>query len=415
MNEQFSHAGHSLRVFVEYGLLALLTGVVVGLVGTAFSYVLHEVTQLRTTYPQLLFALPVAGLIIVALYQFSHGDVSRGTNLIIEAARNEADPPAAMAPRIFIATALTHLCGGSAGREGAALQLGGSIGGMISRGLRLDKMQGNVLVLCGMSAAFAALFGTPITAAVFSIELAAVGIMQYGALVPCAISATVASLVAARLGVEPESFILEPIALSPANLLRVLVLGVLCAAIGMLLCVVMHGGSHLATRLVPNPALRVVIGAAVIICATLLLGTRDYLGAGMDVITRAIEEGTARPEAFLLKLLFTSVTLGCGFKGGEIVPTFFIGATFGCVVGPLLGLDPRFAAALGLVCMFCAVTNCPITSLLLSFELFGFVSPVLFLIALAVSYMLSDYYSLYSTQLFVIDKLNPIAIDRRAR
>ncbi len=408
------------RTFVrdaEYGaasfgiwvFLALLTGALVGAAGTLFSFVLHWVNAARAAYPQLLWGLPAAGVLIVFLYHIGGADHSRGTNLVLEAVRGEAQPPAKMAPLIFVSTAITHLFGGSAGREGAALQLGGSIGSLLGHTLRLDETKMRGVVMCGMSAAFAALFGTPLTAAVFSLELAAVGVMRYGALVPCALSAVTASSIAAACGVEAEGFSLAACAVTPVNLLRMLVLGALCAGVGILLCIVLHAGGHLAARLVSNMYLRAALGGALIIGLTLLLGTRDYLGAGMDVIARAVEEGETSPGAFLFKMLFTSITLGCGFKGGEIVPTFFVGATFGCAVGGLLGLDPCFAAAVALICLFCAVTNCPMASLLLAFELFGFVSPALFLVAVSVSYMISGYYSLYSSQLFTEDKLNPVS------
>ena len=165
----------------------------------------------------------------------------------------------------------------------------------------------------------------------------------------------------------------------------------------------------------PNAWLRVLVGGGAVIALTYLCGTRDYNGAGMDLITAAVEQGTARPEAFLLKILFTAVTLSAGFKGGEVVPSFFVGATFGCVAGPLLGIPAGFAAALGLAAVFCGATNCPMTALMLAFELFGGESLTLYAVCCGVSYMLSGYYGLYSEQKIVYSKFRTEWIDKKAR
>ena len=193
------------------------------------------------------------------------------------------------------------------------------------------------------------------------------------------------------------------------------ILGVGCALVGMLLCIVMHTASHLYQTWLPNQYLRILAGSALIIGCTLLLGTREYNGAGMQVIERAITEGVLEhPLAFLFKLLLTALTLGCGFRGGEIVPTFFVGSTFGCLVGPLLGLDPGLAAAVALVATFCAVTNCPFASIVLGVELFGAESMLLFALACAVSYLLSGQYSLYSGQQIMYSKINNEKVDKPA-
>ena len=400
---------------MKWLILAVVTGVVVGAVSTAFALALRWVNDTRAMYPQLLWGLPIAGVLIVLLHHVLKGTTLTGVNQIIEAARGEKEAPLVMAPLIFLSTVLTHLCGGSAGREGAALQLGGSIGSQLGRWLRLDETHRRGLVMCGMSAAFTALFGTPMTAAVFSMELASVGVMQYGALLPCGIAASVANLIAIACGVEPERFSVAAVQVNPVTTMQALILGALCAVIGILFCQAMHFGAHTASRLVKNPYLRAAAGGCIVIGLTYLLGTRAYLGTGMNLIEEAILEQHVQPEAFLLKIVFTAVTMGCGFKGGEIVPAFCVGATFGCTVGSLLGMEPAMAAAIGLVCVFCAVTNCPIATLLLSFELFGFVSPVLFLAALSVSYMLSGFYSLYGSQQFVTDKLDLVSVTQKGR
>lgn len=232
--------------------------------------------------------------------------------------------------------------------------------------------------------------------------------IYHAALLPCTLSSLVAYGTALLLGTTPERFVIHaPAALSWGNSWRAMLLGVGCALVGILFCTVMHLSSQLYQTHLKNQYARILVGAGLIILLTLVFGTRDYNGAGMSVIEAAITEGVlAHPLAFVFKLLLTGVTLGCGFRGGEIVPTFFIGSTFGCLVGPLLGLDPGLAAALALVATFCAVTNCPFASIALGIELFGAEPLLLYLLVCAVSYLLSGYSSLYSSQTIMFSKLD---------
>jgi len=382
--------------FVKWSLLATFVGLFVGGISTLFGHLLLFVNSYRYAHEQVVWLLPLAGLAIVFLYRVSDSANPRGTNLVIEAARSEEKLPARMAPLIFVSTILTHLCGGSAGREGAALQLGGSLGQLLGDKLRIEEENRNIMVMCGMSAGFSALFGTPIAAAIFPLGLASIGMIYYTALVPCTISSLVSYWVALYFGLSPERFHLAAFETTPILALRVVLLAVLCAVVSILMCAVLHQTGKLFQSIFPNQYLRIVVGGSLVCLAAALFG-RDYLGAGMHIIERAIE-GEATPAAFLLKLLFTAVTLGAGYKGGEIVPTLFVGATFGCTAGGLLGIPPSLAAALAMIAVFCGVTNCPLVSLLLAFELFDFACPELFLLAAAVSYMLSGYRSLYSAQ-----------------
>ena len=382
--------------FVKWSLLATFVGLFVGGISTLFGHLLLFVNSYRYAHERVVWLLPLAGLAIVFLYRISDSANPRGTNLVIEAARSEEKLPARMAPLIFVSTILTHLCGGSAGREGAALQLGGSLGQLLGDKLRIAEENRNIMVMCGMSAGFSALFGTPIAAAIFPLGLASIGMIYYTALVPCTISSLVSYWVALYFGLSPERFHLAAFETTPILALRVVLLAVLCAVVSILMCAVLHQTGKLFQSIFPNQYLRIVVGGSLVCLAAALFG-RDYLGAGMHIIERAIE-GEATPAAFLLKLLFTAVTLGAGYKGGEIVPTLFVGATFGCTAGGLLGIPPSLAAALAMIAVFCGVTNCPLVSLLLAFELFDFACPELFLLAAAVSYMLSGYRSLYSAQ-----------------
>jgi H+/Cl- antiporter ClcA len=400
-------------ILFRWVIFAGCIGIVVGLVGVAFHYGIDLAAALRYDYPWLLFLLPAGGALIVLLYRWCGMERDRGTNFVLVAVRENQPMPLRTTPLIFISTLLTHLVGGSSGREGAALQIGGSIASRLGRLLRLDDKDSRVAVMCGMSAAFSALFGTPLTAAIFSMEVVSVGVMYYAALVPCTLSALVGLQVAQLFHVTPVSYSLSGLpALSPAAALQVGGLSILFALLSILFCKIMHLAPALYTKYLPRPVVRAALGGVLVILLTLLVGTRDYNGAGMEVISRAIA-GEASPAAFLLKILFTAVTLGAGFKGGEIVPVFFTGATFGCIAGPLLGLAPSFSAGLGMVSVFCGVTNCPMTSLLLAFELFGGAGLPFFALACAVSYMLSGYTGLYSEQKIVYSKVKPELINQK--
>ncbi len=399
MKERLLNAWQFLRSFLRWTALAAIVGAACGLVGTAFRVCIDYATQWRGQFPWLLYLLPVGGAIIVWLYHALGQSVGLGTDKLFTSIQDRSSVPVAMAPLIFIASFITHLLGGSAGREGAALQLGGSLANEIGALLRLDENDRRTMTMIGMGALFAALFGTPLTAALFVMEVLCMGHMVYSSFVPCIVASMTAFGVSLLLRMEPERFALAAIpALNWLSALQVAGLAALCAVLSVGFCTVMHVSGHAAKRYLKNAYARAVVGGVIIIALTLLVGTRDYNGGGTQVIERAIE-GVARPQDFILKLLFTAITLGCGYKGGEIVPTFFVGATFGCVAGPLLGIDPGFAAAIGLAATFCGNTNCPIASIFLGIELFGGEAVPLFAIACAVSYMLSGYSSLYHSQL----------------
>ncbi len=403
-----------LQALVRWLLLAGLTGLVCGAVGGGFHYAIHGASELRTHQPWLLYLLPVAGLVIVWSYRTFDMKNDSGTNQIIASVRSGERPRLRLAALIFVSSALTHLAGGSAGREGAALQIGGSLSATLGRLFRLNERNMNMVVMCGMSGLFSALFGTPITAAVFSMEVVSVGIFHYSALFPGLLSALVATGVTRLMGISPTVYTLlgTPKA-EVVPLLQVGGLAILCALLAILFCVVMHQAAHWYQKLLPNQYLRVVVGGVLVIAVTLLLGTRDYNGAGEHVIAAALM-GQAVPWAFAAKLVLTALTLGAGYRGGEIVPTLFVGATFGCVVGPLLGLDPAFAAAIAMIALFCGVVNCPLASILLSVELFGSDGLIFFALACALSYLLSGKFSLYSSQKIVYSKLEPRFIDANA-
>lgn len=408
-------SGKFLLEFLRWAAIAVVVGCIGGVIGAGFHMAVSGANELRGEHPWLIFLLPVGGLAIVALYKFSSMLESHGTDDIIDSVRGTREIPFRTAPLIFISTVITHLLGGSAGREGAALQLGGSIGYGVGRIFSLDFKDKHIVVMCGMSALFSALFGTPLTSTVFAIEVISVGVMYYSGLIPCMASALTAYGITRLLGIEPTHFALASVpALGLGPLLKTLVIAAFCAGLSVIFCIMLHGTDAGLKRLIKNPYIRIAAGGLAVISLTLLSGTTDYNGAGEQVILNAVG-GTVKPEAFLLKMVFTAITIGSGFKGGEIVPTFFVGAAFGCLAGELIGLDPGFGAAVGMVAMFCGMLNCPIASIILSIEMFGQQGLILFAAAAAVSYMLSGYYGLYHSQKIMYSKFRAEYINKKTR
>lgn len=394
-------------------LLAGVTGAVLGFLGGLFGKSITLVTAFRGSHPWMLYLLPLAGLLIVAMYRMD--PYKTGTNRVLEGIQSDRLIPLRMAPLIVVSTVITHAFGASAGREGAALQLGGSIGGTFGKWLKMDDYDHRIMIMCGMSAGFSALFGTPLTATIFAMEVASVGMMQYAALVPCCAAALIAKEIAEFLGVHGEHFALPAVTVFDwKNGGLTVLLAVCCAGISILFCLVLHYTEHLYKKWIPNEYLRIVAGGCLIILMTVLLGTADYLGAGMDVIEHSME-GQVVAAAFLLKMIFTAISLGSGFRGGEIVPTLFVGATFGCLFGQLTGFPPSLGAACGMASVFCGVTNCPVSSLFLSFELFGFECMPFFLLSVSISYLESGYYGLYHSQKILYSKTKLQFIDAHTK
>ena len=410
LKERVAHIGQYAVTLLKWMVLGGVIGLVGGIIGSLFHIGVDTATQVRLAHPWVLYLMPVGGLAIVGLYRLTKTE-GKGTNDIIASVHFGEQVPGLLVPVIFVSTVITHLCGGSAGREGAALQIGGGIGYQAGRLLRLGEKDLPLATLCGMSGVFAALFGTPLTATVFALEVISVGVVYYAGLVPCLTAALTGYLVSVLMGVPPTRFTVTVPGLEVRTMLLVMVLALLCAVVSILFCRGLHGVEHLLKRTLKNPYLRVAVGAAVLIGLTLLTNG-DYNGAGMEVIGRAIA-GQADPWAWVWKLLFTAITIGCGFKGGEVVPSFFVGAAFGCVAAGWLGLPAGFGAAMGLVSVFCGAVNCPLASIILSVELFGSGDLLYFAMACSISYLISGYCGLYSSQTILYSKLRAEFINVR--
>ena len=412
---RYNYVEYYVKTLIKWTVLSVTVGILGGLLGAAFHHALHFVTHIRQENTWLIFLLPVGGLISVGIYKIFGITRNRGTNEIIDAILHQKPVSPMVAPAVFLASAVTHLFGGSAGREGAALQIGGSMASKVGNLFGLKDHNRTILVSCGMSAVFAGLFGTPLTAMIFCLEFESVGTLFTPALLPCYISAFSASQVSAALGVHAETYLLETAAaLNLTNIAGTLVLAVLVSVLGVVMCNTFHKAEHLAAHWLPNRWVRIAAGGAVITVMTLLAGDQRFNGAGMDMVFEALG-GHADWYSFLVKMLFTAVTLAAGFKGGEIVPTFCIGATFGCVLSGILGLEPGIAAALGLIGLFCCATNSPLASIVLSVEMFGGANLYLFALVSVICFVMSGTSGLYASQVLKYEKYDRFLIkDRKA-
>ncbi|MDE5885397.1 MAG: chloride channel protein [Oscillospiraceae bacterium] len=409
---------HSLlhfRLLMRWIVLSSILGILLGVVGAEFVKMINWSTQFRNSHIWCYGLLPIGGILIIWLYRVTKDKHDKGTNMVLASLRSEAQLPVQMSPLIFISTIITHFCGGSAGREGAALQLGGGLGNIFADSLKMREKDKHILIMSGMSAAFAAIFRTPVAAPIFAMEVGCVGTMQYAALVPCVISSLTASYIAGKLGLPLEKYDVAPAPeITPVSALWMILLGIFCAALSIIFCVILHRTEHLMKSRITNKYLRILVSSVGLILLGLLFRTTDFYGTGSHIIEKAVE-GETIWYAFLLKMLFTAITLSGGFKGGEIVPSFFVGATFGCLFGQIVGLSPSLCAAVGMIALFCGVTNCPLASLFISAELFGLSYVPYCLLVIAVSYLLSGYYGLYKEQEFYYSKFTDEHIHHKTR
>ncbi len=385
----------NMPVFLRVVLISLLIGVVCGLVGAVFVKSIAFVTSLRENNSWILYLLPLFGLIVAVLYKEFKIE-GTGTNHIIKSVRTNKRVSPLLGVAVFLGTILSHFGGASVGREGAALQLGGSIGEFLAEKFKIPEGFRRILVMSGMSACFAALFGTPMAAFVFVLEVVRVGERCFVAMVPAFVSGGVAFLISNKLGVEPEQFPLSSIPNFSLNVLwKFILIAVVGAYVSQLFVFALHYSEKGFKKLFKNEYVRVIVGGVILIVLTKLVGTNDYNGGGMNVIHHIFTDGTVHYEAFLLKIIFTAISVGACYRGGEIVPTLFVGGSFGGAAASLLGLDPAFGAAIGIVTLFSGATNCPVSTIILACAMFGIDGVGYFAVASIISYALSGKVSLY--------------------
>ena len=379
---------------LRWTALGLLIGIICGGLGAIFSKAIVGVTALRGAHPWLIWLLPIGGLLTLLVYRICK--VSNvGTVRVMESARLEKKVSSLLVPAIFCGTVLTHLFGGSAGKEGAALQLGGGIAAWLSKLFKLEDHHRRSLIVAGMGAFFSALFGTPLGAIVFVLEVLRIGKYAWNASHPTVVAGFTAYGIAKLCGAHWEHYSIVVPSFDWKMMLIGLLIVAAAAAAAMAFCYSLHWGERLFKRLFKNPAVRILVGAGILILLTHLAGSYDYNGGGLDVIERTFH-GDVRYEAFILKMLFTVITVSAGFKGGEFVPAMFIGATLGGALAALLGLEIGFGAALGMIALLGGVTNCPIATALIGLELFRGQGFIYLAIAAALGFLLTYRISFYT-------------------
>jgi H+/Cl- antiporter ClcA len=386
-------------------------------VGTAcalFLWALERATRLRFDHPALLYALPLGGAVVGLAYHRWGRSVEGGNNLIIDSIHEPgAGVPARLAPLILVGTVLTHLFGGSAGREGTAVQMGGGVASGVGRRLRLEPRDAKVIVTAGVAAGFGAVFGTPLAGAVFAMEVLSVGSMRYEALVPCLAASILADWTCRAWGIRHVAYAVA--ALSEADrgwgglgvllLVKAVAAGALFGAVSLLFSEMTHGAGAAFKRVIAVPTLRPALGGALVVGLTFLVGTRDYLGlgvwspdAGATSIVSCFHAGGASLWAWWWKTVFTALTLGSGFKGGEVTPLFYIGASLGNALSRLLDAPPDLFAALGFAAVFAGASNTPLACTIMGIELFGAGPAVYLAAACFAAYLFSGHSGIYLSQ-----------------
>lgn len=407
--------GHLLR----WTLLALPVAVLAGSATALFLWSLDEVTKLQWAHPQLLWFLPLGGVAVGLLYHYLGKGSDKGNNLLIDEIHQPGGGvPTRMAPLVLIGTLVTHLFGGSAGREGTAVQMGGSLADMLVRLFRVTRANRRLMLMCGIAAGFGAVFGTPLTGAIFAMEVLVIGRIQYEALIPVLVASVIGDATCTAWGIHHTVYHLDVAAGAGSHapfeallLVKVALAGIAFGLGGWLFSELAHRMQRGFATLVPYAPLRPALGALIVIGLMYAVGTRVYLGLGVSAppgghvsIIAAFQDGGAAPLSWLWKTLFTSVTLSSGFKGGEVTPLFFIGSTMGNAIGVLLHEPVALFAALGFIAVFAGASNTPLACTVMGVELFGAHYAVYFAVACFVAYLFSGHSGIYLSQRLGVPK-----------
>jgi chloride channel protein, CIC family len=388
------------KAFAQWLSLGALVGVACGVASAIFLLSLEWATHFRERHERIVYALPLAGFVLGLLYDRWGRPIRGGNNLVIDTVHDDRPQlPLRMAPMVLVGTVLTHLFGGSAGREGTAVQMGASLADAIAHRFRLVIEARRELLAAGIAGGFGSVFGTPVAGALFGLEVVTLGRMEYQALVPALVASLVGDLVTRALGVVHTPYPhVAPLALSPLLLGKWIVFGVVVALVAIAFVELTHRWKRLLEARVRWLPLRMLAGGAVVVALWQLCGTSRYLGLGVPTIVQALSDPTLPPWTFALKLLFTAVTLSTGFLGGEVTPLFFVGATLGAALSRPLGLPLDLAAGVGLAAVFAAAANTPIALSVMAVELLGAAALPHVFVVTVVAYLLSGHRGIYPAQ-----------------
>ena len=402
-----------LWTLAKWGVLGAWVGLLSGSASALFLFALDRATATREQNGWLLWLLPFGGMAIGSLYHVYGKSVEAGNNLLLERIHNpDAAIPFRMAPLVLVGTVVTHLFGGSAGREGTAVQMGGTLANLISRPLRLSAEEHRLLIMAGISGGFGSVFGTPLAGTVFGLEVVSIGRIGYEGLIPCFVAATVGDVVCRAWGIRHYAYpMLRLPLLTPALWAWIALSGLLFGAASVVFAELTHAVSHFAKAKIALPWLRPFVGGCAIIALTYLVGTRDYLGLGLPLIARSFTTGDVSFAAWGWKILFTAITLGAGFKGGEVTPLFCIGATLGVAFAHVTGQPPLFFAGLGFVAVFAGAANTPLACTLMGMELFGSAAAVPLAAVCVLSYIVSGHRGIYLSQRIGAPKSHAIHVE----
>lgn len=388
----------------RYTAIIILIGLLMGLTSAAFLKTLELVTQWREQHAWLFWLIPAVGVLTALSYTKFGKGAHRGNNLIIDSVHENRDVPFRMTFLTFIFTSLTHLVGGSAGREGTAVQIGGALGHRLGKLIQKDHREQRILVMSGISAGFDSVFGTPLAGAFFGLEMTYIGKLNYEALLPCFLASFVADAITTALGIRHASHaILSVPALTPYTLSITLLAALLFGLVGKYFAVSVHALKQFYAQKIQHEVIRVLIASSFVLVAMIFWGGQAYAGLSTWMIDAGFA-GKATLVDPVAKFVLTVLTLGAGFQGGEATPLFDIGASLGSVIGQLSHIEPSLLAALGLIAVFGSAANTPITTIILGIELFGVEAVPYYVIAALVSYYLTGHQGIYSAQKVVTHK-----------
>ncbi|MBC7807369.1 MAG: chloride channel protein [Akkermansiaceae bacterium] len=417
--EHISETAAASKTLAKCSILGAAAGVASGIASAVFLRLLDGATSLRESRPWMLFLLPLAGLLIGWIYDRYGQSVVAGTNLILESIHSKGiiAIPFRMVPLVLGGTILTHLFGGSAGREGTAVQMGGTLANVLTKPLRLSLKDHRLLLMSGISGGFGSVFGTPLAGMVFGLEILSVGRVNYTALIPCFVASCTGDIVCRTLGIQHATYSVGASLpeWTPYRCFLILVVSVLFAGAAAGFVSLTEGISHQMKARVKSPFLRPFLGGLILIGLTCLVGTHDYLGLSLPLIAKSFTAGHVAIWVFALKMLFTSVTLGTGFKGGEVTPLFCIGATLGAAFAHLTGQPPTIFAALGFVGVFAGAANTPLTCILMGIELFGAKMAIPLAATCLITYVLSGHRGIYPSQLIAVSKADSALADEEVQ